>query len=412
MTRVLSELLGAKEPAFRLGLRQLETASGTPSEDIRLTTEVLQLIREKLHQIGLDASDTTGPELYQALQNRIKQDDQTVLELLQSSGTTPNLMLHTKRFVESLDIPKKAFCLKSSAAKKLLKKAPPKKAMKQLGYRSLDSMLKHEAVAQVYMAAVIAESANWHRTFMAQYKNLLPTDFESRSIQICAPDTKRWETVAANFVHAEKHNIFTFKELGSVVLLPLPSEVIEGSALTTLVLTMHAITDIRCTSAYLKLHQVRSDFGDTLIHVARSEPYTNATMAGERLPWRLVQQYFDRHPDAYSPELFEPHVQMEDLSIEPVEATLAKVHPRFEFWKGLSHVGLLDHGTAVSCNLTDAALNFCNKVPYEKRFVHYFRDHLWHELMLRYLHQQNLEQAVHDQLNDELIEQIDTSDLA
>lgn len=409
MTRVLSELLGAKEPTFRLGLRQLEQASGSPSEDIRLSTEILRQLQDKLHQLGLDPHDTTGPELYNALLIRIKDDDASIRELLSTKPEDMNLMLHTKRLLDSLEIPKKVFSLKPSAAKRLLKKTLPKKAMKQLGYRSFDSMLKHESVAQIYAAAVVAESAPWHRSFMAQYKQLLPVDFETRDVLILTPDSKRWETLSAPYIQKTKHNILTFKELGAIVLLPISVDMVPGVALMTLLLTLHAINEIRCTSAYLKLHQVRSDFGVTVAQVARSEPYTSAKLAGERLPWKLVQQYFARNPETYSPELFEPHIQLEDLKTESTEHVLAKLHPRFEFWKDAAHIGLLDHGSPISLNLTDTALNFCNKVPYEKRIVRYFREHLWHELMLRYLHQQNLEQAVHEQLNDELVGQLEVS---
>jgi hypothetical protein len=140
--------------------------------------------------------------------------------------------------------------------------------------------------------------------------------------------------------------------------------------------------------------------------VARSEPYTQADLIGERLPWKLVQRYFSRNPMTYSADLFEPHVQPDDLKWQPAESTMAKLHDRFAFWKHAAHVGLLDNGLPVSLNLTDAALNFCNKLPYEQRVVHYFRDHLWQELMLRYMHQQNLEQTVHEQLTGELVEPV------
>jgi hypothetical protein len=34
--------------------------------------------------------------------------------------------------------------------------------------------------------------------------------------------------------------------------------------------------------------------------------------------------------------------------------------------------------------------------------VHFVRDNLWHELMMHYLNQSNLEEAVHKQLSGEL----------
>jgi hypothetical protein len=404
MTRVLSELLGAREPGFRLGLQQLERASGAPSADIRLSSEVEQQMQAKLRELNLDPHDTTGPELYSALQERVKQDDAGMRALLGVDDRGDELTLHVKRLLENLDGPKKNFALKASAAKRLLKKMPPKKAMKQLGYRSVDSMLKHEPVAQLLAAAVIVESPQWHKNFLSQYKQLLPADFEVRDVVILAPSSVRWAGLGAPYVARVKQNVLCFKELGAVVLLPLPPQVVSGAALAMVLLALHAINDIRATSTYLKLQQVRPDFGAIVARVARSEPYTQADLVGERLPWKLVQRYFARNPEAYSAELFEPHVLPEDLTWQPVESTLAKLLDRFAFWKHASHVGLLDHGEPVSLNLTDAALNFCNHLPYEQRVAHYFRDHLWHELMLRYMHQDNLEQTVHDQLGNELVD--------
>ena len=403
MTRVLSELLGAKEPEFRLGLRQLERASGIPSADIRLSAELHQAVQAAVRELGLDPHDTTGPELYNALMERAKQDDGVIRELLGMGSDDADLSVKVQRLVTKIEAPKKSFALKSSVAKRLLKKNPPKKAMKQLGYRSIDSMLKHESVAQLYAAAAITETASWHRQLLNSYKTLGATDFESRSITVAAPLNKRWEKLAIDYVSDVKHNIMSFKELGAVVLLPLPAETVEGAALAITLLTLHAMNDIRVTSAYLKLHQVRPDFGELLTKTARSEPYTQASLLGEPLPWKLIHRYF-AHEDTFNAELFEPHVQPEDLKWDPAETVLATLHDRLEFWGRAAYLALLDNGQPVSLNFTDVVLNFCNKLPYEQRIVHYFRDHLWHELMLRYLHQENLEQMVHEQLGDELVD--------
>jgi hypothetical protein len=42
----------------------------------------------------------------------------------------------------------------------------------------------------------------------------------------------------------------------------------------------------------------------------------------------------------------------------------------------------------------DAALNCCNKLDFERRVSHYFRQSLWYELLLRYLDPVALEQSV------------------
>jgi hypothetical protein len=404
MTRVLSELLGAKEPDFRLGLRQLELAGGAPSADIRLSSELMHAVQAALRDLGLDPHDTTGPELYSALMERAKHDDSIIRELLGAGSDDADLHVKVLRLLKKLDVPKKAFVLKSSVAKRLLKKNPPKKAMKQLGYRSIDSMLKHESVAQLYAAAAITEASSWHRQMISSYKQLGATDFETRDVAVHAPLNKRWEKLALNYVGDVKHNIMSFKELGAVVLLPLPAQTVEGAALAITLLSLHAVNDIRVTSAYLKLHQVRPDFGTLLQQAARSEPYTQASLLGEKLPWKLIHRYFANSTDSFNAELFEPHVQPEDLQWQPAESILASLHDGLEFWGRGAHLALLDHGHPISLNFTDVVLSFCNKLPYEQRIVHYFRDHLWHELMLRYLHEDNLEQVVHEQLGHELVD--------
>jgi hypothetical protein len=403
MTKQLSDILGAREPSFRLGLRQLETASGLPSEDIRLSTEIEQNVREGLRELGLDPYDTTGPELYNALQQHIKADDAVVNELLTVDSNDSNLMLRIQRFVNSLDIPKTVFALKTVAAKRLIKANPPKKAMKYLGYRSLASMLKHESPPQIYAAAAIFESAPWYKSMTASYKNLSSTDFELREVQLLAPNNRRWEKIAMDYIDAKKNNIFTFNELGAIVMLPLSTDALPGASITSLVLVLHAVNNIRISSAYLKFHQVKPDFGEIVSESALNEPYARANIIGERLPWKLIQRFFSISKN-YIPELFEPHVQRADLKIFSVENILAKLHPQLAFWHNKNSAALIHDHKPVSFNLTDAALNFCNGLSYEQRILKYLRENVWQDLMLRYMHQNSLERTVSNQLSDELVD--------
>lgn len=405
MTRVLSELLGAREPEFRLGLKQLEQAAGLPSEDIRLATDVQHKVQRKLRELNLDSHDTTGEELYAALMEHVREDNQVLHELLGADTNEHNLMPRVERLVVSLDVPKQVFAMKTTVAKKLLRKHAPKKTMKRLGYRSLESMLKHEAVPALFAGARMVEGAQWHKAMTAAYKKLSPSDFEVRDALINSPTSERWEKLASEYVVKSQHNIMSFRELGAVVLLPLTAAQVEGASLAATLLTLRAVNELRVTSAYLKLHQVRPDFGDIVADISQHEPQTAAEIAGKTLPWKLVHRYFAHHPGAYSADIFEPHVQPEDLQWHSAEDSLAQLHPRFEFWKDAAYLGLLHNGQTISVNFIDAVLSFCNKLPYEQRIVKYVRDHLWHELMLRYMQQGQLEQAVHQQLNDELVDQ-------
>lgn len=402
MTRFLSEALGAVEPIFSRGIQQLEHAAGRPGTDIRLTADIIQKTRSKIGELGLDPSDTTGPELYNALQERLRTDEATVRKVLglNDDATPDEIVARVVQFLTK-QAPSTSFILKASVAKRLLKKKPPKVAMKRLGYRSVDSMLKHETAAQVYAAALMTESSSWHRTFREQYAKLAPTDFESKKISLVHPSTKRWQQLAYEFVDASRHNIVSFPELGTVVLLPIDQSV-DALAITTLLLASEEMNAIRAHSSYAKLQQVKPDFGKIIQKSSVSEPYTSAELAGQPVSWRVIQRYYARFTDAYHPEIFEPHVQSDDLSWNSGEDVLAKLDSSLGFWQGTAHLGLIHEGAVVSCNALDVALGYCNHLGFSERIVHFVRDNLWHELMMHYLHQENLEAAVHQQLAGEL----------
>jgi hypothetical protein len=410
MTRFLSQALGALEPAFSQGIQQLERAAGAPGADIRLTAETVQRTRTKIAQLGLDPADTNGPEFYQALTQRLKQDEAIARQALDQTANAgaDDIVTAAYQFVTKQEIYKNCFALKPSVARRLLKKKPPKLVMKSLGYRSLDSMLKQEQAANIYAAAAICESAAWHKSLRDQYSKLTPSDFETRSVTLTHPKTKHWQELADNFVDESKHNILTFPELGSIVILPVRND-IDGLAIITLLMLTEEINRLRTYSSYVKLQQVKPNFGTLVQNSLQSENNPAAQLAGQAVSWKVIQRYYARYNEAYHPEIFEPHVQPEDLQWGSGEDLLAKLDDRLQFWQGSETLGLLDttDGAIVSCNALDVALSCCNKLPYISRVVHFVRDNLWHELMMRYLHQENLENAVRQQLAGNLSEGIE-----
>jgi len=84
---------------------------------------------------------------------------------------------------------------------------------------------------------------------------------------------------------------------------------------------------------------------------------------------------------------------------------LASIAPGLSFWQDTQCLGFVHDGDIVSCNALDVALAYCNHLPFADRIVHFVRDNLWHELMMRYLNQDNLEAAVHRQLSAQLAPQ-------
>jgi hypothetical protein len=407
MARVLAQLMGAAEPAFRAQLQRLEAAAGLPGADIRLMMQVVNESRAKIRELGLDPHDTTGPELYSALQSRLRDDEARIRQALglTDGASATEIVSACQKYLNKLSIRTHMFALKQPAMRALLKKLQPKATLKKLGYRSMDSMFKHESVAQLLAATTMIESHDWHRKRLGAYKKLRATDFEVRKIQFYAPEGKQWPRLAAHYTGNHRHNMMALPELGAVVLFPMEQD-LQGLAITMLTLSIQSINDIRALGSYLKLQQVRPDFGQVFTECIEREPIAATELAGEVLPWKIVQWFYGHGHSAYHPEAFQPHVQPEDLAWHEAEDVLAQLHPAMEFWQGGQLLALLDGGQPVSLNLLDVALGVCNGIDYANRIVYHMRTYLGRELLARYLHQDNLQALLLGKLDEQLAPQL------
>ena len=395
--------MAAREPQFQQGLKQLEMMAGHPQTDIRLSAELQHELRGKLHALGLDVHDTTGQELYAALIERLKADEARFAARLRGPAPADeDIISHVTKAVRDHMDPRSCFALKSAAAKRLLRTQLPRRTMKVLGYRSADSMLKHESAAALFAAAWLVESGQWAKRMTTSYVKLQASDFEQRDITIEHPATKRWQDLAGSVVAQRRNHVLSFKELGAVVLLPLPAERPPLTALTSAVLALHAINEIRAGSTFLKLHQMQGNFGRIVQEVVLGEPMLPAESLDRPVSWHHLQQYYARLKHAVRTDIFEPVVAAEELAWTSVEQTLASIEPSLEFWKGTAHLGMLHEGHAVSCNLTDLLLSRSNALGYERRLLHHFRQSLTSEILLRYLSHDKLEQLVLGNIHSQL----------
>ncbi|HSX42571.1 MAG TPA: hypothetical protein VLF59_00610 [Candidatus Saccharimonadales bacterium] len=407
MSRVLAQLMGTAEPTMRTQLQRLEQAAGLPGADIRLMMQIINETRAKIRELGLDPQDTTGPELYHTLQIRLQEDEARIRTALglDAEASAADVITACKTYLSSVAMPTQSFVVKQPAMRALLKKLQPKTTMKRLGYRSMDSMLKHEPLPQLLAAASMIEPTEWQRKRLEAYKKLKTSNFEVRAATFLAPSIKHWPDIAAAYTEEFRHNIITLPELGAIVLLPIQQDM-PGLAITTLTLAVQSINDIRALGSYLKLQQVRPDFGTAFAACIQNEPMAATELAGESLPWKVVQWFYGHGHSAYHPDAFEPHVQPEDLAWHEAEDMLVDLHPAMEFWQGGQLLALLDEGQPVSLNLLDVALGVCNKIEYANRIVHHMRTTLGRELLARYLHQDNLHALLLGKLDAQLAPEI------
>lgn len=388
-----------------MSLQQLEKASGQKGVDTKLIGDIIEMAHESMRNLGLDHKDTTGPELYHALIAKVKEHDQHLMHSIggTNDATVRELLPLMKKRVEDTKIPRSAWVLKKSVAKNMLRDTPPPNIMERLGYRSVDSMLKHENLAEIYGALRFAESPDWLTAFNKEYEKLKPSDFEKREIEIVIMPHERWGDIAEKFIHKKRHNITHLKELGVILMLPVRAEKLPGITIWAMSLLFHYTNEIRLYSAFFKLQQVKKDFGKIFVETLIADPDLGPVMSGQHIHWRVIQRYFGKLEDEYHPEIFEPHVQPEDLHWRKAEEELYKIDPELKFWEDRDYVGLMFENRPVTFNMMDVAAAYCNQTPYEDRVIYHFRESLWNEVFIRYLGQKTLEEQVLKQLDNDMI---------
>lgn len=399
MSRLLADLLGADELSFSGMLSQLEADAGNPNIDVRLVTEIAGKVRSKLKELGLDPGDTNGRELYHALQSLTQKHDEFLAKALGALDLTnvEDLLSRIIAKVEELDIPKTCWALKHSSAKRLLKKSPPKKLMKLLNYRSIDSLLKREDTDEIFAALHLVESPTWLKRFIATYKSLSPSDFESRKVRLISLNTRRYSQSAKDFSLSHKTNVLALKDVGVVSVLPLPTARVRGLTITIFPLILHALNEIRIHSAYFKLQQVKPHFTNFLIASLNDTPTSELEISGQPVSWRVLARYYGKSDQANA-DVFEPNLRLEDLLVRSADEVLYKIEPALKFWDGLDFVAAMSEQGPVPLSLIDNAISYCNNLDWGQQATSHFQQNLWDELLSRYVGRQPIEESLLKQL--------------
>lgn len=362
-------------------VKELEHFSGWQSTDVRLLAEINHKVRITTKELGLDPDDTTGPELYHALLAKAEQDEQKLAHL-----SSEQLIEKITRAHKSY----KVYALKHSVAKDILRHHPPRRLMKHLNYRSIDSMLKRENIAELYAVLPAIEYSRWMGVFWKDLAKLQPSDFESRKIEIVNMPKKRWGLLD------QKQEVSNLTLLGAVAVWPNSA----GNLGLAVKIAQH-INILRAECAYIKLRQVETDFGKNLVEILRQSLQGPLQLARMPISWKTIfHHYGRRHPSEHT-EFFGPHLLHEDIRAHYPLHILAKVSPVFGWWHGLEHVAKQAEKDVVSLNIADILASRAK--PYEQRSTGHVHQSLWHEFIDRYLDHPSVEQRIIGHLEPQTI---------
>jgi hypothetical protein len=383
MSRIISDILRAPEPAFSHIIADWERLAGRPSVDVKLTSELRRVVREIIRDLGLDARDTTPEELYYALTRRALDDNQRLAEHIGiKEADTPRILVKKIiTFIEKLAVEREVWAVKNSVVKQLLKAHPPKKLMKISGFRSIDSVLKRQSTSELLALAALVEPADWVQKFHNRYKKLTSSDFDSRTSEVCIADSAQIEKLrSAEYL---KHQLVLPQyELGSILVAP-PAQRFAGDVLVFTTAILESLRACRIYSAYFRAMSVWPKFGENIVE-ALSQGLAQASKSQLNSGWPALHALPLEAAERLLAGL-QPHLQPSDLHAPNSATVLAEVLPSFRFWVQRHYVCHPTKNGAVSCHLFDVAVNASNGLPYEQRVSAYGQGSLWNELSVRYL---------------------------
>lgn len=400
MSRLISDILNAPEPQFSHALRDWEQRSGHASHDVRLVADMSQLKRRIIKDLGLDESDTTIQELYYALRHKGgKLNDVLEHKLgITKDTSTRELITIVSAFVDSLEVSRDSWVVKHAVIKELLKKQPPKKTMKALGLRSIDSVLKRSSSYELLALASQVEPPEWNRKILTQYKKLTLSDFQPIMSTIFTVESKKLERLQkAGF--SRNHLIIPRYDTATVLLLE-PSKRFPLDTLALILAVLQALYDIRVYSAYFRFISVKPSFGQHFFEaIGHGLP---GGLHNNQIGWKALQKHFNKHPEQFY-KIEQPHLHFEDVKLTPPLKALVIDIPDAALWVG-SEYGFVQEkgkgGHPVSLHIADVVTNATNGFTYEQSLYGHGQSALWDELNHRYLLNEVIQDAVIRSLDD------------
>jgi hypothetical protein len=302
-------------------------------------------------------------------------------------------------------LPKEGWFLKEDKAREMLRHMPPMSIMDRLGYHLVSRLLEQEDIFELFLALRFAEDPAWLNDFDRLYLDLSPGDFETRKIRVVPFQAEKWGDIAEHFIQKKRHNITHSKEMGAIAVMPMVEERMTGVTLKVLPLLCHYFNEVRLYSSFFKLMQAKKNFGAIVSDTLIADPAHVKIADTTHIHWRVIQRYFGKLPSEKHPEIFEPHVQPEDLHWRKAEEVLYDIDPELEFWKGMDYVAVLkgpSHDT-VSFNLFDLSFGYSNGIAYSDRYLYHFREALWNEVFARYMGEKVLEEQLLEKLDNSVV---------
>lgn len=399
MPKTIASLIGSDEPIVAEAIVRLEQMTGYHGEDIHVLAEMEAAARRHIVVLGLDPNDTRGRELYYALIGRYHVDNGHLEDILgvKSGDSAIKRSKIATEFSSHARIPREVWVLKHVVAKELLRQHPPRKLMKLLNYRSVESLLKRGNINQIYALLPVVESPRWLGVFWKMHSKLDANQFETKKAEVIIVPTK-----IVSKLGAKGRVVSAVPQLGVVALWPTPLAQRLG-VLGLSARILQATSGLRVTNTYLKFRQFQPCFGNLLANTWMTSIAPVAYF--DRLPvqWRSLHAHYGKSPASQHPSALEPHIQAEDLFHQSTAQAIASIFSAGQWWARGEKLAVIYKSGPVSMNLIDVSANYAGNLSYRKRKFTSFQTTCMDEILHRYL--------AHQAVEDNLLAQLEATEL-
>lgn len=374
MARLISEILREKEPDFSYKIAHFEKLAGNPAIDLRLISEMTIGSKELIKNLGLDENDTTLKELFFAL-NKKALDDSSKLATkigIKPEDTPKDVSKKCVNYVEGLLQGSKIWSLKSSVTKRELKDNPPKKLLKILGLRSVDSALKREPLGEILIFSKAVEQKSWKTTYINNAKKITNFDFGFQPIKIHILSPARQSKLSASGIKPPGL-IMKDQETASLIVW-VPAKRFPGDVIYIVNSLIDNINKLKLNSLYFKHRSIQPGFYKATVDYRQNGLINLSDHLG--VGWPAVSRSVISKNNDLEEFDFDVENEYENLSLPSLLND--------DVW-GNHFLLKTDENLIISCNLSDVIINAINNLEPEESVIHHGQSALKNELFSRYL---------------------------
>lgn len=368
MTKFLAVGLHQNNPNFRRAILKANLLTGKINNDIYFTENLKKKSHNKIRSLSLDPYDTLATELYCSLQEKLKVDEVELIRSLRylaaekisaEADIIKGLIIRLNELIDDKEI----LVIKPVKLKNIIKQLNPKKTVKFLGYRTLDSMLKRESLEKIFLAISLIESKTLNSNLESLYKNLTINDLTISKINFSyLPE--RFNSL----IDDQVKDIITVYQTASIIINPNFFQRKQGWLVTIIADIAETINNWLLENEYLDIIKFSTDFGIVLSNIMNSRNQSvfkileNQTIS--------TGGYYDSSNNGHN--------------INDLQDNLLNNDKNLSFWSNTDHLMTILNNQVVSFNIKDIALDLLNNNNFLSRNLTNVRTALIKELSMQY----------------------------